>query len=250
MNKEQAKNSAFERELGISFRQPELLKQALTHSSFVNEFTEAAHDNERLEFLGDAVLDLIVADMLYQKYPQVSEGMLTQLRAALVKTESLAQLGRACNIGQYLRIGHGDELSGGRERLSTLGGAFEAVIGAIYLDRGLPTAVDFLKPRLLELLETILKDKLHIDARSELQELAQGNLNITPSYRVIDSAGPDHAKEFRVEVALGESIIGQGRGRSKRSAAQAAARSALQEIDAHGLPTEIASANEEASGTQ
>ena len=232
---------SFEDVLGIRFENPALLTQALTHRSFVNEYEGKAtvRDNERLEFLGDAVLDLIVADMLYRKYPQVDEGALTQLRAALVKTESLAYLGADCRLGEYLRIGHGEELSGGRQRLTILCRAYEAVIGAIFLDRGLNIVVDFVVPPLLDLLDFIVENSLHIDARSELQERIQARLNITPDYRVTGSEGPEHAKEFHVEVAIGDAIIGSGIGSSKRSAAQEAARIALQQLEAGGLPESI-----------
>lgn len=224
--------------LGIEFRDPGLLTQALTHRSFVNEYEGegVARDNERLEFLGDAVLDLIVADLLYRLYPTVDEGELTRLRAALVKTASLARLGAGCRLGEFLRIGHGEELSGGRERLSTLCQAFEAVVGAIYLDQGLSAVSDFVMPRLLELLDHIIDNSLHIDARSELQERIQARLNITPDYRVAGAEGPEHAKEFRVEVAIGDALIGSGIGGSKRAAAQEAARAALKQIEADGLP--------------
>ena len=182
---------AFADALGISFRDPALLTQALTHRSFVNEYDGEARDNERLEFLGDAVLDLIVADMLFRLYPSVDEGELTRLRAALVKTESLARLGASCRLGEYLRIGHGEEISGGRERLTILCRAFEAVIGAIYLDQGMSAVGDFVVPRLRELLAHIIDNSLHIDARSELQERIQARLNVTPDYRVTGAEGPE-----------------------------------------------------------
>ena len=236
MNKSQGAITAFEAALGIEFHDPDLLTQALTHRSFVNEYDGDALDNERLEFLGDAVLDLIVADLLYRKFPRVDEGELTQLRAALVKTESLAHLGVNCRLGEYLRIGHGEELSGGRERQTILCRAFEAVIGAIYLDRGLEAVTDFVVPPLLDLLDHIIAEGLHIDARSELQERVQARLNITPDYHVAGAEGPEHAKEFRVEVAIGDRLIGRGRGGSKRAAAQDAARAALKQLEADGLP--------------
>ena len=232
----------YEDVLGIKFKKPALLTQALTHTSFVNEYEGDAElgDNERLEFLGDAVLDLIVADLLYHRYPMVSEGELTQLRAALVKTESLAQLGIDCRIGEYLRVGHGEELSGGRERQTILCRAYEAVVGAIYLDRGMKVVREFVTPPLLELLEHVVENKLQIDARSELQDRTKARLNVMPSYRVAGSEGPEHAKEFRVEVSIGDTIIGSGVGGSKRAAAQEAARIALQELETTGLPESIA----------
>lgn len=227
--------------LGIQFKDPGLLSQALTHRSFVNESDSGAdaRDNERLEFLGDAILDLIVADMLYRRYPQADEGELTQLRAALVRTESLARLASNCRLGDYLRIGHGEELSGGRQRLTLLCQAFEALVGAIYLDRGLDALLDFVRPPLLEQLERIVENRLHIDARSQLQERVQARLNITPDYRVTGADGPEHAKEFRVEVAIGDAVLGRGIGASKRAAAQAAAQIALKQIEAEGLPDSV-----------
>lgn len=231
----------YEDVLGVEFRDPDLLTQALTHRSYVNEFgrENSVSDNERLEFLGDAVLDILVADLLYRKFPDVSEGELTQLRAALVKTDSLANLGRAFQVGEYLRIGHGEEISGGRQRATILCRAFEAIIGAIYLDRGMETVTAFITPRLLDLLDHIIEHNLHIDARSELQERIQARLSITPRYRVAGADGPDHAREFRVEVTISDSIIGTGVGSSKRAAAQQAARAALQQLEAQGLPEDI-----------
>jgi len=239
--REQDDRPPFEDLLGIQFKDPALLTQALTHRSFVNEKESGvdAHDNERLEFLGDAVLDLIVADLLYRKYPHADEGLLTQLRAAMVKTESLARLGSDCRLGDYLRIGHGEELSGGRQRLTLLCQAYEALIGAIYLDRGLDALLDFVTPPLLALLNHIIENSLHIDARSQLQERVQARLQITPDYRVTGAAGPEHAKEFRVEVVIGDAVLGRGAGASKRAAAQAAARVALKQIEAEGLPDSV-----------
>ncbi len=231
----------FSETLGIHFRDPSLLTQALTHSSYVNEAegAEQIGDNERLEFLGDAVLDLVVADLLFQRFPQVAEGELTQLRAALVKTESLAKFARDCGLGAFLRIGHGEEISGGRQRLTTLCHAFEAVIGATYLDGGIKAVLAFVEPRLLELLDHIVENDLHIDARSELQERIQARLNVVPIYRVTSSDGPEHAKEFRVEVSVGGGVIGRGVGSSKRAAAQDAARAALESIKVCGISRAI-----------
>lgn len=225
--------------LGVRFHDPDLLTQALTHRSYVNEYgpeDSSVRDNERLEFLGDAVLDILVANMLYRKYPHVSEGELTQLRAALVRTESLAHIGAQFKIGEFLRIGHGEEITGGRQRITILCRAFEAVIGAMYLDGGMKTVEGFVMPSLLELLDFVIENSLHIDARSELQEQIQARLSVTPNYRLAGAEGPDHAREFRVEVTIGESIIGSGIGPSKRAAAQDAARAALQQLEAVGLP--------------
>lgn len=232
---------SFEEILGVQFHNLDLLTQALTHRSYVNEYDgdEDIHDNERLEFLGDAILDVVVADMLYRKFPDVSEGELTQFRAALVKTESLAMLATQFNLGQYLRIGHGEEKSGGRERPNNLCRGFEAVVGAMYLDGGIKTVEDFVTPSLLDLLDYVIENNLHIDARSELQERTQATLSITPSYRVAGADGPDHAKEFHVEVIIGDVIIGKGVGTSKRAAAQEAARVALQHLEEEGFPETV-----------
>ncbi len=219
----------FEELIGIQFRQRELLRTALTHSSYINEYEGAdeLRDNERLEFLGDAVLDLIAADLLYRQYPHVNEGVLTQLRSALVKTESLAQFAAQLRLGEFLRVGKGEEQSGGRQRSSTLCRTFEALIGAIYLDQGMATAVDFVAPLLLDLLTEVLEKRLHLDARSELQERLLARKSASPSYRVTGESGPEHAKQFSVEVHIGDETLGSGLGNSKRAAAQAAARDAL-----------------------
>jgi ribonuclease III len=242
----------FEKILGIQFNDPELLTQALTHRSFVNEYDgeEAILDNERMEFLGDAILDVIVADMLFKKFPDVSEGELTQLRAALVKTESLATLAIKFNLGTYLRIGRGEESSGGRDRQNNLCRGFEAVIGAMYLDSDIKTVEEFILPSLGEMLDYVIEHNLHIDARSELQERIQATLSITPSYRVAGADGPDHAKEFHVEVIIGETIIGAGVGTSKRSAAQEAARAALVHLEEKGFPEQVEVEQETLEGNE
>lgn len=241
----------FELILGVEFNNRDLLTQALTHRSFVNEYDGAGtvRDNERLEFLGDAILDVIVAEMLYRRFPDVTEGELTQLRAALVKTESLAIIATEFNLGEYLRIGKGEENSGGRTRLNNLCRGFEAVIGAMYLDSDLKTVEDFVMPSLVNLLNYVLEHNLHIDARSELQERIQATLSITPSYRVAGADGPDHAKEFHVEVVIGNTIIGAGNGTSKRAAAQSAARAALIHLQEKGFPEAEHIADEDTDDT-
>lgn len=239
MSKPDKDIARFQDILGLRFRDADLLTQALTHSSYVNEYAgedNSLGDNERLEFLGDSVLDIVVADMLYQEYPDESEGELTRLRAALVRTESLARIGSRFRLGEFLRLGHGENIMGGRRRITILCRAFEAVIGAMYLDSGIETVKRFVTPSLMELLDYVIENNLHHDARSELQEHVQARLSIAPSYRLADARGPDHAREFRVEVSIGESIIGSGSGASKRAAAQDAARAALQQLEAIGLP--------------
>lgn len=215
-----------------------LLKQALTHRSYINEhgISSDTGDNERLEFLGDAVLDFLVGEMLYQRYTDLPEGDLTRLRAALVRTESLAGLARQLGFGKALRMGKGEEHTGGRERLTNLCAVFEATIGALYLDQGLPAVQKFVTPHLDTLLEQILSAASDRDARSSLQEWSQAELNMTPVYRTVSSSGPDHQKEFLVEVLIGGVVAGQGVGRSKQAGAQAAAKSALESINANNSP--------------
>ena len=232
MNEQPQDPARIEAVLGISFRDPALLREALTHSSYINEHRGGAlRDNERLEFLGDAVLDIIVADMLFRRFPHASEGELTQLRAALVRTESLAAIGRRFQLGDFLLLGHGEATSGGRQRLSTLCSAMEALIAAIYLDRGLEAVSDFISPPLQEILAGVIKHRLHVDARSELNERVQARLHAPPRYQVDGADGPEHEKEFLITVHVGEQLIGSGRGPSKRSAAQAAAADALRRLD-------------------
>lgn len=227
---------AYEDILGVEFQTPELLQEALTHRSFVNEVEVDMRDNERLEFLGDAILDFVVADMLFRRFVDVSEGELTQLRAALVRTDSLAILAGDCRLGEFLLMGKGEENSGGRIRINNLCAGFEAVIGAMCMDRGLDAVKRFAIPRLEALLEYVLEHNLHKDARSMLQERTQAELRVTPHYRVVDAAGPDHEKEFFIEVVIGGVVIGSGVGTSKRAAAQSAARDALQRLDTSGWP--------------
>jgi ribonuclease III len=221
----------FQKEIGLHFADLSLLQQAMTHRSYVNEHSDNdLIDNERLEFLGDAIIDFVVGDMLYQRFPVITEGELTRLRAALVRTESLAVLAQQCGIGETLRMGKGEEASGGRERPNNLCGAFEALIGALYLDQGLEAVRAFVMPQVNPLLENVIAEASDKDARSLLQEWSQAQHNLTPVYRTVSEAGPDHEKEFTVEVLVGEHAVGTGVGRSKQSAAQAAARAALANI--------------------
>ncbi len=214
--------------IGIEFNDFSLLSRALTHRSYLNENPgSASEDNERLEFLGDAVIDFVVAGYLYNRFPEMDEGELTALRAALVRAETLATFARAIDLGRYLRLGYGEEESGGRDRTPLLCATFEAVIGAVYLDRGLEQTRPIIEGHIRPMLEQIRAGSLHKDAKSEFQVWAQARFNQTPHYRVIDSEGPDHARTFTVRVTVGEEAWGEGRGRSKQAAAQAAAAEAL-----------------------
>lgn len=220
---------SFEKLNGLNFVQRELLARSLTHPSYVNEHMDAGgSDNERLEFLGDAVLDFISGEWLYDRFPEASEGYLTRLRAALVRTERLAGFASACRIGEALLLGHGEEDNGGRDRPGNLCAAFEAVVGALFLDQGIDRVQQFVVPFFEPALEEILRLELDKDAKSLLQEWSQAHLGLTPSYDTISAAGPDHAKYFTVAVYVGSRQLAEGSGSSKQAAAQAAAQHALE----------------------
>lgn len=219
--------------LGVGFHDFSLLSRALTHRSYLNENPGSSlEDNERLEFLGDAVIDFVVAGYLYHRFPEMDEGELTALRAALVRAETLAQFARDVDLGHYLRLGFGEEESGGRERIPLLCATFEAVIGAIYLDRGLEETRPLIERTIRPMLDRIQAGSLHKDAKSEFQVWAQARYNLTPYYQVIHSEGPDHAKVFTVWAMVGGERWGEGRGRSKQVAAQAAATEAMARAEA------------------
>lgn len=224
-----------EKNLNITFSDFSLLERALTHSSYLNENPQSVlEDNERLEFLGDAVLDFIVGAYLYNRFPEMEEGELTSLRAALVRSSTLADFSRQLEIGRFMRLGFGEEENGGRERTPLLCAAFEAVIGAIYLDRGLQEVQTLVEPLVAPKLSDIREKSLHKDAKSEFQVWSQAKFNITPHYEVAGESGPDHAKTFNVRVMVGEEDWGSGSGSSKQGAAQAAAREALGRIEESG----------------
>jgi ribonuclease-3 len=217
-----------EEKLGFTFHDRLLLLQALTHRSYLNENPDAPQsDNERLEFLGDAFLDFVAARYLYDRFPEMQEGELTSLRAALVRSTTLARFARELDLGRYLFLGRGEEASGGRERFPLLCAAFEALAGAILLDQGFAAAESFVRRFLEPAVDRIVANRLGKDAKSELQELSQGRWQLTPVYRTVAERGPDHAKEFTVEVLIGDRVFGRGTGRNKQSAAQQAAREAL-----------------------
>lgn len=219
--------------LEYTFRQPALLRLALTHPSYAHEHPEEGgeeHHNQRLEFLGDAVLDFLVAAWLCERFPDFSEGPLTRLRATLVCTASLARLARELGLGPALRVGHGEQANGGQEREANLCDALEATVGALYLDGGLETVWSRLEPWFAQETEVILSAESYVDDKSRLQEWAQAEGGGTPTYRIVAESGPDHAKMFTAQVLLGERVIGEGRGSSKRAAEQAAAQQALAAI--------------------
>src|SRR5579859_918268 len=221
----------YAQKLGLRFDDLRLLEQALTHSSFANEHPDQPIlDNERLEFLGDAIIDFLAAEWLYARYPDMAEGNLTRLRAGLVRNQSLAAYARTLGLGDMLVLGRGEEESGGRRRERNLGGAFEAVAGALYLDRGMAAVRDFATPLFEPAVEEIIRNQSETDAKSRLQEWSQATMNLTPTYRTVSATGPDHAREFVVEVLIGDKVYGSGQGRSKQVAAQTAAQAALETI--------------------
>lgn len=224
----------FAREAGVAFRDESLFWRALTHRSYVNEHADALEDNERLEFLGDAVLDFLSGAWLYKRFPELDEGRLTRMRSALVRTDQLADFARDLGVGEILLLGKGEEASGGRGRPALLCGAFEALLGALYLDAGIEAVTRFMEPRMEQAIDLLLEDEALLDARSQLQVWAQARLGETPRYRTVDSYGPDHAREFVVEVSVGETLAGRGVGRSKQAAAQRAAADALVRADRPG----------------
>jgi ribonuclease-3 len=221
-----------ENSLGIGFNDYSLLLRALTHRSYLNENPgETLEDNERLEFLGDAVLDFVVAAYLYHRFPEMNEGDLTMLRAALVRTRTLAGIAKQLDIDKSLRLGYGEDESGGRKRLPTLCAAFEAIVGAIYLDQGLEVAEAWIHRLIGPQLQQIIAEAAHKDAKSEFQIWAQSRYNATPRYQVIDDEGPDHDKTFTVAVLVAEETWGVGQGGSKQKAAQVAASAALEKAN-------------------
>lgn len=214
--------------LGLPFSRSSLLTRALTHRSYVNEHAEASEDNERLEFLGDAVLDFIAGEWVYHRFPEMHEGDLTKMRSALVRNDQLATFARRLELDRALRLGRGELTSGGLGRDALLGSAFEAVVGALYLDAGLEAVEAFVSPLFDEERKTILYEIY--DPKSRLQEWAQAEKMGTPRYGTVGSSGPDHAKQFKVEVEIGGKPAGHGTGTSKRAAEQAAALDALETL--------------------
>lgn len=222
---------SFASRLSLPVKDSRLILRALTHRSYLNENPQALEDNERLEFLGDAVLDFVVGAWLYQHFPEMSEGEMTRLRASLVSTERLGEFGRQIEIGRALRMGHGEEESGGRGRTAMLCNAFEAVVGALYLDDGIPAVELFINPLLAQATAQIRSNESDRDPKSELQEWAQGRGQAAPHYKIVSESGPDHSKDFVVEVQVEGKALGRGEGRSKQAASKAAARQALMQME-------------------
>jgi ribonuclease-3 len=221
----------FAARVGLHFSKTALLRKALTHRSYLNENPDVLEDNERLEFLGDAVLDFLVGAWLYNRFPEMREGELTRLRSALVRTEELAAFARQIDLGRAVRLGRGELQAGGRERKAMLCATFEALVGALYMDTGLESVEVFLKPMLETAADQILAERQHEDPKSLLQETIQARGFGPPQYRTVSATGPEHKKTFEVEALIGGVVYGRGSGHSKRAAAKAAARDALGRLD-------------------
>ena len=223
--------------LNVRLTNPSLLEQALIHSSYLNEYLgTVSASNERLEFLGDAVLGFIVAEKLYQNFPGLAEGEMTRIRSALVRGETLAQVARRLRLGDYLYLGKGEEAGGGRQKPANLSGALEAVIAAIYLDRGLAVTRELVLEWLAEELQKVAGQGKGVDYKSQLQEVIQIEYRSPPSYRTVQAAGPDHDKLFTVEVMIGDKVLGRGAGKSKKLAEMEAACDALERFNRDFTP--------------
>ncbi|MGG3738663.1 ribonuclease III [Aeribacillus pallidus] len=226
------KFKTFQEMIGIHFTNEKLLKQAFTHSSYVNEHRKKPYeDNERLEFLGDAVLELTISQYLYEKYPTMSEGELTKLRAAIVCEPSLVSFANEWKFGDYVLLGKGEELTGGRTRPALLADVFEAFIGALYLDKGLHEVISFLEKVVFPKISAGAFSHV-MDYKSQLQEFVQRDAAGTIEYKILQEKGPAHNREFVASVSLNGTVLGQGKGRSKKEAEQHAAQEALEKLKA------------------
>lgn len=219
-----------EKEIGVDFKDKEILKHAFIHRSYLNEHRDfKGSSNERLEFLGDSVLSLVVSKFLFEKLPKVAEGQLTTTRASLVRTETLAKLAGELALGDYLLMAKGEEDSGGRNNQSILANTFEALIGAIYLDQGFEKSEEFLAHIILKNWKTLSQTAVH-DNKSRLQEILQRQFHKSPTYKLLSSWGPDHARQFEIGAFLEDKLLGKGTGKNKQQAAQHAAKNALIQI--------------------
>ncbi len=223
--------AAAQQAFGVSFNNPLLLKEALVHGSYTNEFPHLAPaTNERLEFLGDAVLGLVIAAKLYTDFPHFNEGEMTKLRAVLVRGNTLARVAGDIGLGEYLLMGRGEEATGGRTKPANLAGALEAVIGAVFLDQGYDATGDFVLRLLDSELEKAVSQGIATSSKSKLQELLQAREQQAPTYHVIEATGPAHERWFTVEVRLGDTVLGEGAGKSKKIAETDAAHAILRKL--------------------
>lgn len=218
--------------LHVTFKDKQHLSQALIHRSYLNEHRgENMESNERYEFLGDAVLELWSSENLFQLFPSMNEGDLTNLRALIVRTENLAAVARTINLGDFVMVSRGEEANGGRLNQSILADTFEAVIGALFLDQGYPACTDFLKFHLGDSMMSYSQQKMFKDPKSLFQEIAQAKTGVTPHYQTLNESGPDHKKTFEVGVYVGDKLIATGSGASKQSAEEDASSKATKNID-------------------
>jgi len=229
--------TALQKALGVTLHDPSLLEQALVHTSYVNEHSGATTGhNERLEYLGDAVLGSIVAERLYRHSPELDEGRMTKLRSLLVCRDALTRAARSINLGDYLYLGKGEEASGGRSKPANLSRAMEAVIAAVFLDRGLDTTREIVLRLLDEEIRKVMARGAGADYKSRLQELMQSRQQPVPVYRVIAATGPDHKRQYTVAAMSGDTVLGKGSGGSKKKAESEAARLALEALNADFTP--------------
>ena len=219
----------FETKLGVSFNDISVLRHAFIHRSYINEHKESGLEhNERLEFLGDAVLELVVTDFLFEKYPEKTEGELTAYRAALVNTITLSDASKRLGVNEYLLLSKGESRDTGRARQYILANTFEAIVGALYIDQGYSAPQKFIADNLFGLIDEIISKKLWQDSKSLFQEKAQERASVTPRYDLIEEKGPDHDREFVIGVYLNKELVATGKGRAKQEAEQEAAKNALE----------------------
>lgn len=216
--------------LGLTFTDLKLIENAFAHRSYLNESKRFTESNERLEYLGDAVLELATSQFLYHEYPKFQEGMLTNLRASLVRTESLAEMAKSLGFSSYLLMSRGEESTGGRQNISILANTMEAFLGALYLDQGFEACDGLLKKHLFPQIHEIISKASYKDNKSLMQEVAQARFKTTPRYELLSEMGPDHDKLFTVAAYIGENKFGTGSGKSKQEAQEAAAKATLEMI--------------------
>ena len=240
MKERNSKLEEFAASINVTFKDISLLDRALTHRSYINENRHSNKHNERLEFLGDAVLELIVSEFLFIKYPKRPEGELTSFRAATVKTSTLASTSRDLNVGKYLQMSKGEEATGGKDKDYLLANAFESILGSIYIDQGYNSCKKFVSEVLIIKIAEIVEKRLDIDSKTQFQEIAQRNYNTTPTYEVVKEDGPDHDKIFTVNVMVGKKVFGKGSGGSKQRAEDKAATEGLKKLTKDSKSEKIA----------
>jgi len=228
---EKKRLKVLEKKLGYSFKHRELLKKALTHKSYTNELKlPPTEHNERIEFLGDAVLELAISHLLMHKFKDHPEGELSKLRAAIVNESELAELARIIKLGEFLYLGKGEGQTGGRDKPSLLSDVYEAILGAIYLDRGFQKAFKLVERQFAKIVDKVGAEGFAKDYKTRLQEIVQGRYRVTPRYKLIKAVGPDHSKTFEIHLYIQEELYGVGHGPSKKAAEQAAAQQALEKL--------------------